>query len=57
MVSGSSGALDTDDGTPQSHASTPPGGVERLDYDEFDLGYDGSTGSSGSSFSHDDFDD
>ena len=55
MVSGSTGALDADDGTPENHASLGPSGPDRLDHDEFGLDYIPGSSGSESSFSADDF--
>ena len=55
MVSGATGAIDADDGTPESHAAPASSGPDRLDHDEFGLDYVPGASGAESSFSTDDF--
>jgi hypothetical protein len=53
MIPGQTGVPEANDGALGSHVSSAPGGVDRLDYDEFSLDYVAGSGLTDSSFSPD----
>ena len=55
MITDPLGLDDAGEGIPAQAAPATPGGLDRLDYDEFDLDHTGSVAGSESSFTADDF--